>query len=101
MDNDSAAEYVNDCPALGGCYGSAIGWHRSNPTATGETIEVGHCRNCGTFAIRCGECESIMTSGETCGCDVDMVFEAVTDRKAIEEVSVTRTAGGVETKFDW
>lgn len=57
-------EFVQDSCQVSGCYGT-IHWHFSD----GDS-EAGHCGNCGTFHIRCGQCDSLdwfhESSIETC-----------------------------------
>lgn len=79
-----------DCPN-DNCYTGDISW-REWPQPNGELIEAGSCDTCGTWAVRCAECDAetgFFISTVRCGgCDRD--YEMIYDRKGgeVEDVVI-------------
>jgi hypothetical protein len=73
------------------CYAGDISW-REWPQPDGETIEAGSCDFCGTWAVRCPECEAetgFFISAVRCeGCERE--YEMLYDRKGSEVEDVVR-----------
>lgn len=80
-----------DCPN-DNCYTGDITW-REWPQADSTVIEAGSCNTCGTWAVRCPECETetgfFWDEIDCAGCD--RTYELVWDREGIdvERVAVT------------
>jgi hypothetical protein len=47
-----------DCPNEN-CRSGSIGWGKHKQPAGGADVEAGYCDVCGTFAIRCRDCEEV------------------------------------------
>lgn len=56
--NQDWDDLIKDCPN-GNCMGGLIGWRKYPQPAGGADVESGYCDLCGTFAIRCRECDEI------------------------------------------
>lgn len=73
-------DLIEDCPNVN-CFGGSIRWRKYPQPAGGADVESGYCDSCGTFAIRCRECEVIEFAnyGEkrcySCGATYDVVPE--------------------------
>jgi len=75
-------ELIVDCPNEN-CIGGAIRWVEYLQPAGGTDVEAGYCDLCGTFAVRCRDCDEIDSAeyGEKPCYSCGATYEVVPGRK--------------------